>query len=97
VVSVNLPTAGGPCYLVEWYRREFIAEPLEVSASRLSAGIASMCADGSPVRLVTILAVPTDEVVFAVFAAVSEDIVAEVCRRAGFPADRLSAAAFAAV
>jgi hypothetical protein len=94
---VNVPAPEGQCYLVEWYRREYIEESLEATAAKLCEGAASMCADGSPVQLVTMLAVPTDEVVFAVFAAGSEDIVARACRRAGLPADRLSAAAFAAV
>jgi hypothetical protein len=85
------------CYLVEWYRRDFIAESLEVSAAKLSEGVASMCADGNSAQLLTMLAIPTDEVVFAVIAAGSEEIVAEACRRAGIPADRLSAAASAAV
>ena len=85
------------CYLVEWYRREYVAEPLDVTAAKLDESAASMCAEGLPVQLVTLLAVPADEVVFAVFTAGSEDIVARACRRAGLPADRLSAAARTAV
>jgi hypothetical protein len=96
-MAKDLAAPYGPCYLVEWYRREFIAASLEGSAAKLAEGVASMCAEGSPVQLVTMLAVPTDEVIFAVFAAGSQDIVAAACRRAGLPADRLSAAAFAAV
>jgi hypothetical protein len=84
---------GGPCYLVEWYRRERIEESLEVAVAKLVKSASSMCAEGSPVQLVTVLAVPADEVVFAVFAAGSEAVVAQACRRAGLPADRLTPAA----
>ena len=38
------------------------------------------------------LAVPTDEVVFGVFAAGTADVVAQTCRQAGVPAQRLTAA-----
>jgi hypothetical protein len=94
-MSIPVPTE--PCFLVEWYRREHIEGSLEVTAARLDEAAASMCAEGSPVQLVSMLVVPTDEVVFAVFAAGSQDIVAQACRRAGLPADRLSAAACAAL
>lgn len=96
-MSNRLPAPAGQCYLVEWYRREYIAEPLDETAAKLDKSAASMCAEGSPVQLLTLFAVPTDEVVFAVFTAGSEDIVARACRRAGLPADRLSAAARTAV
>jgi hypothetical protein len=84
---------GGPCYLAEWYPRDYVEASLEVAAAKLGKSVASMCAEGSPVQLVTMLAVPTDEVVFAVFAASSEAVVAQACRRAGLPADRLTPAA----
>jgi hypothetical protein len=38
------------------------------------------------------LTVPTDQAVFGVIAASSEEIVAELCRRAGVPAERVTAA-----
>jgi hypothetical protein len=70
-----------------------------VSASREPAASAevdrssvSVRAEGSPVRRVLTLAVLTDDVVFGIFAASSADVVALVCRRAGMPASRLTAA-----
>ena len=45
---------------------------------------------GLDVQLLMTLAVPTDEVIFGVFAAGSAQTVCEVCRRAGFPAERLT-------
>jgi len=51
-----------------------------------------MSAQGSPVRLLNLLAVPTDEVLFAVFTADSANAVAETCDQAGIPAQRVSTA-----
>ena len=79
------------CFLVEWYHPELGAEPLDTAAA-LDDCAASLSAEGSPVQLLTMLAVPTDEVAFGVFAAGSADLVAAVCDRAGVPARRLSAA-----
>lgn len=89
---MSSPASGEPCYLVEWYRRESIEESLDVTVTKLDKGAASMCAEGSPVQLVAMLAVPTDEVVFGVFSSGSPHFVAQACRRAGLPADRLSPA-----
>jgi hypothetical protein len=83
---------GEPCYLIEWYGRLLTKEPLEQTAAKLEDCAAAMCAEGSPVRLLGLLAVPTDEVVFAVFAADSAHIAAQACRRAGLPVARLTAA-----
>lgn len=46
-----------------------------------------MSAQGSPVRLLNLLAVPTDEVLVAVFTAGSASVVAQTRDRAG-PAQR---------
>jgi hypothetical protein len=51
-----------------------------------------MSAEGSAVRLLMTLSVPTDEVIFCVFAAASAQIVAAACQRGGIPAKRLTAA-----
>jgi hypothetical protein len=90
---MNACAPDGRCYLVEWYRRDWVERSMEAISAELDETTASMCAEGSPVQLVTMLAVPADEVVFAVFVAASKEIVAEACKRAALPADRLSAAA----
>jgi hypothetical protein len=79
------------CYLVEWYRPE-VAEDLDDTVTKLDEWVASLCTAGSPVELLMAFAVPIDEVVFGVFAAASADVVAQACRRAGIPAQRLTAA-----
>jgi Protein of unknown function (DUF4242) len=81
-----------PCYLVEWYRPDLTEEQLNNTAATLEACAASMSAEGSPVQLLMTLLVPTDEVIFGIFAASSAHIVSETCQRGGMPAQRLTAA-----
>jgi len=79
------------CFLVEWYRSALADEPLDTSVARLIECAESMSAAESPVRLRATFATPADEIVLAVFDSASADAVAEVCRRAGCPAQRLTA------
>jgi hypothetical protein len=81
-----------PCYLVEWYHSAITEEPLDDTVARLKDSAVSMSAHGSPVRLLNMLAVPTDEVLFAVFTADSASVVAETCDQAGIPAQRVTTA-----
>jgi hypothetical protein len=81
-----------PCYLAEWYRPDLSAEQLDHIAAALEDGAASLSSQRSVVRLLMTVAVPTDEVIFGVFTATSPHIVAELCRRAGIPLQRLTAA-----
>jgi hypothetical protein len=88
-------TIAGPTlehFLVEWYRPAIADEPLDLSVVRLIECAASVSAAGSPVNLLAMLAVPSDEIVLAVFDSASEQSVADVCREAGCPAQRLTAA-----
>jgi hypothetical protein len=81
-----------PCYLVEWYRPELIEDQFSTALAILGECVTTMVAEGTPVRLLHTVTVPGDQVVFGVLAAGSEDIVAELCRRAGVPAERLTPA-----
>ena len=85
-------TAPVPCYLVEWYHAAAMEEPLDDTAARLKDSAVLMSARGSPVRLLNLLAVPTDEVLFAVFTADSASTVAQTCETAGIPAQRVTTA-----
>lgn len=80
------------CYLVEWYRTGLDRQQLDSIATHVDRSSASLRAEGSPVWRVLTVAVPTDDVVFGVFAAGSADIVALACQRAGMPVSRLTAA-----
>lgn len=81
-----------PSYLAEWYWPEVGSDRLQDVAARLDECVSVMCAEGLPVVRVMILAVPTDETMFGLFAAGSKGVVAELCRRAGVPPARLNAA-----
>ena len=80
------------CYLAEWYRSGTTDDAVDRTAAALESAGASMNFEGSSVALISLLAIPTDEVLFGVFAAGSEGLVAEICDRAGIPANRLTAA-----
>ena len=75
---------------MEWYHSTVTEEPLDDTAARLNECAVLMSAQGSPVRLLNLLGVPTDEVLFAVFTAGSASIVAQTCDRAGIPAQRVT-------
>lgn len=85
--------AAQPCYLVEWYHSNFFGPMLAEAAATLDAAAESLSTDGAAVRVASVIAVPHDEVAFGVFVADSADIVTRTCNQAGFPAQRLSAAA----
>jgi hypothetical protein len=53
-----------------------------------------MSASGCPLNLCTLLAVPSDEVIFGVFTAGSAVTVSSACDRAGHPPQRLTPAQF---
>jgi len=78
------------CYLAEWYLPELTEQSVDDIVSKLDIAAATVSADGTPVRLVVTLAVPTDEVLYAVFGAQSPDTVTITCARAGVPHQRLS-------
>jgi hypothetical protein len=84
--------AARACYLAEWYRLELAEESLEYAVATIEACASTTANEISPVKLLAMLVVPTDEVVFGIFVAESADVVAEVCHQAGIPAQRLTAA-----
>ena len=81
-----------PCFLAEWYLPAITNAPLEPTAATLDEAAAAINAQGSPVQLLSMLSVPSDEVLFGVFEAASERAVAQTCDKAGMPVQRLTAA-----
>jgi hypothetical protein len=77
-------------FLVEWYRPNLTRELIDGMVAGLNEAIANMSADGLPVWLVMTVAVPTDEVLYGVFAAESPDLVRAACERAGSVPERMS-------
>jgi hypothetical protein len=77
-------------YLAEWYLPELDSHSVESIVAKLEAAATTVSGEGTPVRLLVTLAVPTDEVLYGVFGADSPDIVSRTCVQAGFPHQRLS-------
>jgi hypothetical protein len=84
------------CYLVEWYCAELSEETIDRTLAQLSRGVESV-SDGTSAAVLMILSVPTDDVIFCVFAATSRELVTAACDRAGLPAERVTAAVAASV
>lgn len=79
-----------PCHVVEWYRPDVTRAQLDDAVVNLDGCVAAMRGEGLDIELLMTLALPAEEVVFAVFAARSAQTVYDVCRRAGVPAERLT-------
>jgi hypothetical protein len=77
-------------YLAEWYLPELTDGSVDDVVAKLDAAAMSVSSEGTPVRLVVTLAVPTDEVLYGVFGAHSPEIVSRTCLQAGVPHQRLS-------
>lgn len=81
-----------PCYLVEWYQPAVVRGSLERTSAVLESSAAAASALGPTIQLMSMIVVPADEMAFGIFCAASADLVSKVCRQAGLPADRLTAA-----
>jgi hypothetical protein len=78
------------CFLAEWYRPDVTSRTIDDVAAALEIAAAAMRAKGIQVRLLMTLAVPADEVLYATFDAYSADSVAQTCKQAGIPVERLN-------
>lgn len=81
-----------PSFVVERYRSSSDAESLRGAADRLAAGARAMSAEGTPVRYVDTIFLPSDETCLHLFEAGSEADVQAVALRAGIDIDRIHAA-----
>lgn len=77
-------------FLVEWYRPNLTRQATDDLVADLDRATADMSAEGSPVWVLVMLAVPTDEVLYGVFAADSPELVQAACARAGAVPERMS-------
>ena len=82
--------SSGCCYLAEWYRPELTGHTIDDVLAQLERGAEAISVNGSAVRLLAMLAAPTDEVLYGVFAADTPEIVMLACHQAGFPVERLT-------
>jgi hypothetical protein len=79
-------------YLVEHYSPGLTVDRLGCRAVRLRETAVAMGREGMAVRYLRSTIVPADEALLCVLEADSEELVREVCVRAGVPFDRLSVA-----
>jgi hypothetical protein len=86
-----MPMTTRAYYLAEWYLFELTDKSVDDIVAKLDVAAITVSNEGTPVRLVVTLAVPTDEVLYGVFGAQSPDIGTATCTRAGVPHQRLSA------
>jgi hypothetical protein len=77
-------------YLVEHYSPGLTVDGLGCRAARLRETAAAMGREGMAVRYLRSTIVPADEALLCVLEAGSEELVREVCVRAGVSFDRLS-------
>jgi hypothetical protein len=78
-------------YLAGWYLPELTEHSVDDIVERLDIAAGIVSGEGTTVRLLVTLAVPTDEVLYGVFDAYSSDVVSATRRRAGVPHERLTA------
>lgn len=78
------------CFLAEWYRPAVVNRDIGEVAATLGDTVARLHGQGHPIRLLMTVAASTDQVLYGLFAAESADTVAEACRDAGWPADRIT-------
>jgi len=86
------PSRSISCYLAEWYRADLSERTMERAFARLTRGVELLTDDGASATVLMSLLVPTDDVVFCVFAAQSREIVVAACDQAGLPVERVTAA-----
>jgi hypothetical protein len=82
----------GNVYLVEHYAPGRTVDGLSSWTARVRSTAVAMAREGRAVRYLRSTIVPADEGLLCVFAADSEELVREVCARAGVPFERLSLA-----
>lgn len=77
-------------YLAEWYLPDMTDTSIDEMVARLDAAAGVISGEGTLVRLVVTLSVPTDEVLYGVFGATSPEVVSRTCMQAGAPFQRIS-------
>lgn len=81
-----------PRYLVETYLPRSRARDARAAGRDIGTAATELAREGTQVRYVRTTFLPDDETCFHVFEAVSEEVVAEVFRRAGIVSGRIVSA-----
>lgn len=80
----------GPYYLAEWYRTELATDDVDGATAALQRAAAALTDAGDVVHVVSVMAAPTDDLLYALFAATTAVLVNRACVAAGMPVDRLT-------
>jgi hypothetical protein len=83
-------TAASTTYLVEHYRPGLLPHELRELGERVRDSARELERDGTLVRFRRSAVVPADEALLCVLEAPSEDLVRDVCARAGVPFERIT-------
>lgn len=75
-----------PCFLVEWYQPDLALTSFDDAVDRLK-----QLARAGQVQLLGALTAPSDETIYGVLSAESADEVIQICHRAGWHTDRVTA------
>jgi hypothetical protein len=86
-----MPIPPGPYFLAEWYRTDLEIDHVDHVTATLQRAAAERVEGSHRVQLLSVLGAPTDDVLFALFAASDARLVALVCLAAGMPTDRITA------
>ena len=78
------------CYLTEWWEPMLLDRGVAEMIATLKAAAAQLSTGGHAIRLQVAVSAPSDQVLYSVFAADCLETVTRTCRRAGWPADRIS-------
>ena len=76
-------------YVVELYRPSSAVEPLQGATERLAESARQLSREGTTVRYLDTIFLPTDETCLHLLEAVSEADVRAVAKRAGIDVDRV--------
>jgi hypothetical protein len=76
--------------MAEWYQPALGDCSFEVFVGQLGEAAGRANDDDHPVRLLIVVAALTDEMFYSVFVADTAEAVSQVCRRAGWPVDRIT-------
>ena len=87
--GVSLPSSDMGTYLVELYLARPDPETLRAAIVRARTAAEEMARDGTPVRYVRALYLPTDEICFLLYEGPAAHAVGETVRRAAIGFDRI--------
>ena len=78
-------------FLAEWYITELDPGNVDHATAALQRAATTVSDTVAAVSVLSVMAAPTDDLLYALFAASGPHLVTQTCRAAGMPVDRLTA------